>query len=156
VLTLKEKLKIVKLVDKGSSYESVAVRFNIAVLDVWKVCEHVKQFVSELNNLHSRSAKKRCIVQRSNYEDVDKVLQLWLLQQRAVGTPISGLILQAKAQMCFIRSFIPVMTKFKASKGYLQRFKDQYGIRKLTLQGESLSARTEEVQPFKDWFNEYK
>ena len=48
--------------------------------------------------------------------------------------------------------FHPDESKFKASKGYLQRFKDRYGIRKLTLQGESLSARTEEVQLFKDWF----
>jgi len=101
VLTLQEKLEIVNLVDKGSSYESIAARFNIGkstVSDVWKVHERVKQFISELEDCHSKSAKKRCIVRRSNYEDVDKALHLWFLQQRAVGTPISGSILQAKAQ----------------------------------------------------------
>jgi len=100
----------------------------------------VKQFVSELDDCHSRSAKKRCIVQRSNYEDVDIALHLWFLQHRAVGTPISGSILQAKVQT-FYSQFYPSDDKFKASKGYLQKFKIQYGIRKLTLQGESLSAR---------------
>ena len=158
MLTLQEKLQIVKLVDKGSSYESVAACFNVrksTVSDVWKAREHVKQFVTELDDCHAKSAKKRCIIRRSNYEHVDKALHLWFLQQRAVGTPISGSILQTKAQL-FYSQFHPNDNKFKASKGYLQRFKDRYGIRKLTLQGESLSARTEEVQPFKDWFNEYK
>ena len=112
--------------DKGSSYESVAARFNIGkstVLAVWKARERVKQFVTELDDCHAKSAKKRCIIQRSNYEHVDKALHLWFLQQRAIGTPISGSILQTKAQL-FYSQFHPNANKFKANKGYLQRFKD--------------------------------
>jgi len=47
VLTLQEKLEIVNLVDKGSSYKSIAARFNIGkstVSGVWKAHERVKQF----------------------------------------------------------------------------------------------------------------
>ena len=90
--------------------------------DVWKVHERVKQFVAELDDCHSKSTTKRCIVRRSHYEDVGKALHLWFLQQRAVGMPISGSILQAKAQT-FYSQFHPDDNKFKASKGYLQRFK---------------------------------
>ena len=61
VLTLQEKLQIVKLVDKGSSYESVAARFNVGkstVSDVWKTRERVKHFITELDDCHAKSAKK--------------------------------------------------------------------------------------------------
>ena len=64
-LTLKEKLEIVKLVDRGSSYKSVAAHFNIGkstVSDVYKACGRVEQFMAELDDCHSKIAKKRCIV----------------------------------------------------------------------------------------------
>ena len=102
---------------------------------------NIIQFLADLDDCHSKNAKKHCIIQRLNYEDVDKALHLWFLQQRAVGIPISGLLLQTKVKM-FYSQFHPDDNKFKASKGYLQRFKDRYGIRKLMPQGESLSART--------------
>ena len=61
MLTSQEKVQVVNLVDKGSFYESVAARFNIGkstVSDVWKAHEHVKQFVAELDDCHSKSTKK--------------------------------------------------------------------------------------------------
>ena len=81
-----------------------------------------------------KNAKKHCIVRRLNYEDIDKALHLWFLQQRAVGMPISGSLLQTKVKL-FYSHFHPDESKFKTSKGYLQRFKDRYGIRNLTLKG---------------------
>jgi len=38
---------------------------------------------------------------------------------------------------------------FKASSGWLQHFKERHGIRQLKLQGESLSADHEAVEPFR-------
>jgi len=118
VLTIQEKLQVVNLVDRGSSYESVAVRFNIGKSDVWKEHEWVKQFMADfLNDCHSNNAKKCCIIQRSSCEDVDKELHLWVLQQGTVGTPISGLLLQTKVKM-FYSQFHPDDNKFKdISKG---------------------------------------
>ena len=150
VLSLQDKLKIVELIDTGYSYQYVASKFGIGkftVFDIWKACDKVSRFVVELEDCNLKGAKKRCTIRKSNYEDVDKALHLWFLQQRAVGTPISGTILQTKAQV-FYNYFHPGCKKFKVSKGFLQRFKDHYGIRKLVLQGENLSAQTEEVEPF--------
>jgi len=58
VLTLKEKLEIVKLVNRGSSYENVAARFNIGkstVSDVYKARGRVEQFMAELDDCHSKN-----------------------------------------------------------------------------------------------------
>jgi len=79
VLTLQEKLQVVDSVDRGSSYKSVAVRFNIRKFDVWKEYEWVKQFMADFNDSHSNNIKKRCIIQSSSCEDVDKTLHLWVL-----------------------------------------------------------------------------
>ena len=45
------------------------------------------------------SGPKRSIIRRSKYEKLDKVLYLWFLQKRVIGTPVSGLILTAKAKI---------------------------------------------------------
>ena len=43
---------------------------------------------------------------------------------------------------------------FKASHGWLEKFKTRHGIHQLRLQGESLSADTASVEPFKEKFQE--
>ena len=39
---------------------------------------------------------------------------------------------------------------FKAGTGWLKRFRDRHRIRALSVQGESLSAATDTVDPFKE------
>ena len=87
---------------------------------MYKARGRVEQFMAELDDCHSKNAKKHCIVRRLNYEDVDKALHLWFLQQRAVGTPISGSLLQTKAKL-FYTHFNPDESKFKAISSKIQR-----------------------------------
>ena len=44
---------------------------------------------------------------------------------------------------------------FKASSGWLHRFKKRHGIRKLIMQGESLSADTGTAEEFKTLLHEF-
>lgn len=67
-----------------------------------------------------------------------------------IGSPISGEILCEKAKY-----FYKEITKnddFKASHGWLQKFKQRYGIRQLTISGEMLSSNFEAAVPFKEKF----
>ena len=41
-------------------------------------------------------------------------------------------------------------SSFKAGTGWLKRFKDRHGVRVLSVQGESLSAAADTVEPFKE------
>ena len=43
----------------------------------------------------------------------------------------------------------PNSSRFKAGTGWLKRFKERHGIRALAVEGESQSATTEGVEPFK-------
>ena len=81
VLSLQDKLKIVELIDTGYSYQYVASKFGIGkstVFDIWKARNKVSRFVAELEDCSSKGAKKRCMIRKLNYEDVDKALHLWL------------------------------------------------------------------------------
>ena len=44
----------------------------------------------------------------------------------------------------------PDPSAFKAGTGWLKRFKDRHGVRALSVQGKSLSAAADTVEPFKE------
>ena len=87
-------------------------------------------------------------------EDVSEALYLWFIQNREKGIPISGPVLREKALLFYNKlkqNDVPPEEKFTASDGWLSRWKRRYGIRKLAICGEKLSAQTqmEELQAFK-------
>ena len=76
----------------------------------------------------------------------------WFIQRRSTGTPISGPLLQEKAKhfssQLHVNGETPDHESFKASTGWLDKFKDRHGIRNLSIQGKKLSAAEETVEPF--------
>ena len=73
----------------------------------------------------------------------------WFIQQRSTGAPISGPLLQEKAKHFSTQlNTETVDREFKASTGWLEKFKTRHGIRNLSIQGEKLSAAEETVEPF--------
>lgn len=65
-----------------------------------------------------------------------------------LGVPISGEILRAKAQFFYGQTHNK--DNFKASSGWLDKFKNRYGIRQLSITGEKLSSNEAAVEPFKN------
>ncbi|KAJ8970940.1 hypothetical protein NQ314_000955 [Rhamnusium bicolor] len=68
--------------------------------------------------------------------------------ERSRGTPLSGDILCEKAK--FFYQKIAQKDDFKASSGWLQKFKKRFGIRQLTVSGELLSSDFSAVEPFRE------
>ena len=68
-----------------------------------------------------------------------------------LGTPVSGPLLMTKASQMFPQVYPESdPSSFKAGTGWLKRFRDRHGVRSLMVQGESLSAATDTVDPFKE------
>jgi hypothetical protein len=65
-----------------------------------------------------------------------------------LGVPISGEILREKAQLFYSQTHND--DNFKASSGWLDKFKNRYGIRQLSITGEKLSSDVAAVEPFKN------
>ena len=106
--------------------------------------------------LDESSIKKRCIVRRADDDSFDKAMHLWFTQERHKGTPISGVLVMEKARLLY-HELHPDKSEddFKASSGWLHRFKKRHGIRQLSMQGESLSADTSAAEEFKAFFHEF-
>ncbi len=81
---------------------------------------------------------------------------LWFTKERLKGTPLSGPLVMEKAKILYTQLY-PGKTEddFKASTGWLQRFKQRHGIRQLRLQGETLSADSASAEEFIKLFQKY-
>ena len=153
VLTIEDKLKICNLVKSGRSLTSAAAELNVAKStshDIVKNEVKIQTFLTDIQD--SDCIKKRRIVRRADLEALDKAVYLWFVQQRCKGTPISGPLLMGKALQLYplIYPDNPDPSSFKAGTGWLKRFKDRHGVRALSVQGESQSAATASVDPFKE------
>ncbi len=157
VLSIEQKLDILKKIDWGSSLASIAEEFEVGkttVYDLKVSRQKIMKFVTETQD--ERCLKKRCIVRKADDDAFDKAVHFWFVQERHKGTPISGVVLMEKAKLLYQQMY-PDKTgeDFKASKGWLHRFKNRHGIRQLTMQGESLSADTSAADDFKLSFSRF-
>lgn len=86
VLTIKDKLKVCELAKLGKSLSSIAAEFKIGkstIYDIIKSESKLKIFLSELED--GDCIKKRKIMRLSDFDDLDKAVFLWFIQQRCKG-----------------------------------------------------------------------
>lgn len=69
---------------------------------------------------------------------LDQTLYAWFKERRAANEPVSGLMIQAQAQI--VNKQINDPERFGETPGYVQRWDDRHGIHQLSVQGEKLSA----------------
>ena len=153
VLTISDKLKICQLVRSGRTLQGVSDEYGVGkstVHDIVKSEEKLQAFQKEIKD--GDCIKKRKRLKKADLLALDKAVFLWFIHQRCKGTPISGPLLMSIALQLY-----PLVypddenpSSFKAGTGRLKRFKDRHGVRALSVQGESLSAAADSVEPFKE------
>ncbi|KHJ41139.1 centromere binding protein B, DNA binding protein [Trichuris suis] len=86
-------------------------------------------------------------------EAVDQAVYLWFMQKRSIGQPISGPLLCEKALDFSIK--LGGSSNFRASTGWLQKFKKRHWIREIEIHGEKLSASESSASKFRDEMKSY-
>lgn len=148
-LTIEQKIEVLKCIDKGDSVQSVLRDFGISkstFYDIKKSRSAITNF-SLNRDFDSASEIKRKRMTPAKTSDIDEAVWTWYKQQRAAGVPIRGIELQTAAER-FATRF--QNQDFKASTGWLFRFRNRHGIANRSICGELLSADHEAVQPYKD------
>ena len=79
-------------------------------------------------------------MKKADFEDVNVALHAWMRESRPSDIPISGTILQAKAQELEAELGHP---DFKCSNGWLCRFKTRKGIVFRNIKGETNAVKPE-------------
>uniref|UniRef100_A0A452HST6 HTH CENPB-type domain-containing protein n=1 Tax=Gopherus agassizii TaxID=38772 RepID=A0A452HST6_9SAUR len=92
--------------------------------------------------LEEETGLQRKKVKFANNDSLDSALYQWFVQARSEGVPISGPILKAQAEK-FDRLINGNESKFKASNGWLDRFKKRHTISQVLVFGEICSADKE-------------
>ena len=111
----------------------------------WKKEE--EKLRSLVQDLEEDVGLKRKRARLANDTQLDSALHQWFVQARADGVPISGAIVQAEAEK-FDKQLNGDECNFKASTGWLERFKKRHGISQVSVASEIRSADSEDLCSF--------
>lgn len=143
-LSLSEKAKIIEDVNKDLSVTLLSKKYGIAKSTVCSIKNKKRIIVETVTN--TIKPTKKCTLKKAELPEMEILLYKWFLAQRERNMPVSGNMIKQKALSL---STSLNVGNFKASDGWLQRFKERYGVRFLKITGEKLSSQPELINPFK-------
>ena len=97
VVSIEKKLEICCKHKMGQSYTSLSKEYGLGKSTVPDIVQSEDRLTEYVLEIQHASGPKRSIIRRSKYDELDKALHLWFLQKLAMGIPVSGPILTAKA-----------------------------------------------------------
>lgn len=154
VLTIEQKLEIIKRIESGTNGRTLAVEFCVGtstISDIKKKKEEIRNFSTKIIKSIPLNAVK---TQKKPANDLlEEALMIWFIQRRAEGMPISGPMLCEKALI--FNKKLNGLDHFNASTGWLRNFKKRNGIRCLGVHGEVLSADASNIEKFISNFNAF-
>lgn len=131
-LSLEDKCSILDRIEKGESAAQLAREFNVGkstISDIKRNSKKIKDFVASTE----QGPSNRQTLKISHFPLIDQAVYAWFLQQRSRNMPISGELLREKAKFFQEKIYPNLMDKFKASEGWLSKFKKRHGIRYLSV-----------------------
>ncbi|GFT02822.1 jerky protein homolog [Nephila pilipes] len=126
--------------------------FNIGsstIYDIKKQKEQIKKFASEA--VIAKNMESRHTLKKPKLEILDSALYAWFNAKRSEGKTVTGPMITEKAKE-FHRN-LNVESTCVFSEGWLQKFKNRHGIRKLHAAGESKSANENATEEYKSYFS---
>ncbi|XP_011310805.1 tigger transposable element-derived protein 2-like [Fopius arisanus] len=134
------KLKAVEKINRGEDLRSVAKDLGVHRKTVrrWVANEtEIRKWTADHEGGFRIGTKR---MRLPEYPMIDWATWIWFKQQRAAGVPITGTTVQAQARYLWQSSQGDSDLRFKASPGWLARWKLRHGVKKGLLFGEQLAA----------------
>jgi len=120
-LRVDEKVALIRAIENGEKRSDVGKRFGFSqstIATIWK-CK------AKLLRAETEGGRSRKRIRKPKFENLDQAVFAWYCQQRSNNVPISGPVLKTEADK-FARQF--GITDFKASEGWLGKFKRRHDI----------------------------
>ena len=102
VLSIENKLKILKLIDSNVSYTVISQHFDIGrstVCDISRKKDELLQFSQKMVDMGAKNVKTMKV---GEYEELDEALYIWFCQQHEKNVLVSGQLLMEKARILFL------------------------------------------------------
>ncbi|KFM68266.1 Major centromere autoantigen B, partial [Stegodyphus mimosarum] len=153
VRTVQERLLIIQEAEKNPHEKRVdlAKRLNLAPSTLNSILakkDMVKKQYEKLGNLST----KRKTNKESKYAELENILYDWYQQLQLYNIPVDGSIVREKAKQ--IASDINI-TDFKASNGWISRFKNRHGLVFKKLACEKATRETDIAEVSADIIKDY-
>ncbi|XP_017790869.1 PREDICTED: jerky protein homolog-like [Habropoda laboriosa] len=146
-LSVQQKMTIAEKLEKGASAKLLSRQYGVSQDVIHRIRRECSLLLSFGNRGgHVLQHKNR---RRSSNEDLENRLYRWYLEQRAMGNPLTDLLLQEKAIELFSEYG---STSFAGSRGWLRNFKKRYTIHPVRAHEEKASAGDKGAKIFIDAF----
>ena len=145
-LDLKRKIELIKQYDSipKPTQKDLAKSFNVGTSTVSDILKKKEEYLKQFGE---NAPDKRNRFNSGKFGDLNELIYKWFVQARAKNVPLSGPIIQEKALNIAEELHI---SDFKASNGWLDSFKDRYGIGFYRVSGESADVDSEIADKFKE------
>ncbi|CAF3816564.1 unnamed protein product [Rotaria sordida] len=143
-LCLQEKINLIKEQENGFSYRELCDKFQISIGAVSNILKRKLEYTDDYELNRNKKLKRKS--KNEFNQDINTHVYEWFTLQRSKNIPISGPILQQYARD--IAQQLDESTNFRASNGWLNRFRTRYNIHFRTICGE---ARAVDPNTVNDW-----
>jgi predicted DNA-binding protein YlxM (UPF0122 family) len=147
-LTLSEKVELIRENEENISYRTLSDKYKISIGSVSNIIKRKAEYIENYEQ-NQNSNKKRNFRNELNQQLDEKVYE-WFVTQRSKNIPISGPLIQEKARQIRQQLDPENADDFKASNGWLEKFRTRHGIQYRILSGESAAV---DVSIVDEWQN---
>ncbi|CAM4944475.1 unnamed protein product [Rotaria socialis] len=144
-LALEEKIAFIKDNQNahGLSVRELADNYKISKSSAANILRRSEKLLADYSSNCNKGIKRKS--KDENRQKIDELVFEWFTQQRAKQIPISDPILQEKARQTAEQLGYTSET-FKASNGWLEKFRNRHAISFRTINGESASVDNSTVE----------
>ena len=139
-LCLSDKVKLIQAAT-GKSCRALAEEWKIGKTQVSGILKRKAEILEEYETATNLTSKRRC-QSVPEHNDLDAVMFTWFSRLRSLNVPVTGPMIQTKA-IAVAREM--GIDDFKASSGWLTRFKARHSIQAMKMTGERASVPEKEV-----------
>ena len=145
-ISLKTKLKIIKDINNDVSYEVIKNRYGLkSSANITTIWARRDAYLDNFNNKNLNLSIKT--IKKTKYQDIDKGLLNFIANCNNKGVPVNDICLQVQALKIAKDA---KHNDFKASNGYLEKFKKRNKVVFATIHGEAGSVDSSVIE---NWIN---
>ncbi|KAK0180620.1 hypothetical protein PV327_002983 [Microctonus hyperodae] len=152
--TFNVKINALHALKNGISKKDIAKQFNVHIRTVRKWQKNEKKILENECNADETMSRKLKRNGKLKFDIIDELIWLWFNESRNAGVPINGPQICMQAQAVYI-ALGGTENEFKASNGWLHKFKRRHNIRSMTVAEEKRSSNVDTTGNFVTWFENY-
>ncbi|CAF3356135.1 unnamed protein product [Rotaria sp. Silwood2] len=143
-LDLETKINLIKDKELGLSHRELGNRFRVSIGAITNILKRKQEYISDYESNLNKKVKRK--IHNDLGQSINDSVYEWFVSQRAKKIPVSGPILQAYAKK--VAQELNDSSGFKASNGWLERFRVRYNVNFRVISGEGAAV---DVHTIKDW-----